>query len=122
MLLDRFIRIIKSNLLSGEQQAPRPEETGYTHSQTHSGNSQQTYTNTNASSTNTQETKYYQALEIRPGASFDEIKAAYKKLVKKYHPDLFHNNPEKRRYAEIVTGQLNEAYAYFEQKFMHHKS
>jgi DnaJ-domain-containing protein 1 len=122
MLLDRFIRIIKSNLLSGKQQDPQPPKAGSAYSQTHSGNSQQTYTNASTSSANTQEKAYYQALEVPPGASFDEIKAAYKKLVKKYHPDLFHNNPEKRRYAEIVTGKLNEAYAYFEKKCMHHKS
>lgn len=31
--------------------------------------------------------KYYKILEISPGASHAEIKDAYKKLVKKYHPD-----------------------------------
>ena len=30
----------------------------------------------------------YEVLELSPGASDDEIKAAYRKLAKKYHPDL----------------------------------
>ena len=30
----------------------------------------------------------YEVLEISKGASDDEIKKAYRKLAKKYHPDL----------------------------------
>lgn len=32
-------------------------------------------------------TEYYKILELKPGANADEIKAAYNRLVKKYHPD-----------------------------------
>ena len=35
----------------------------------------------------------YEVLGVREGASEAEIKAAYKKLVKKYHPDRYANNP-----------------------------
>ena len=35
----------------------------------------------------------YEMLKIREGASDEEIKAAYKELVKKYHPDRYQNNP-----------------------------
>ena len=31
--------------------------------------------------------KYYAVLELKPGASTEEIKSAYRHLVKKYHPD-----------------------------------
>lgn len=31
--------------------------------------------------------KYYKTLELTPGASIEDIKQAYKRLVKKYHPD-----------------------------------
>ena len=35
----------------------------------------------------------YDVLGVRQNASEREIKAAYKDLVKKYHPDKYQNNP-----------------------------
>lgn len=66
---------------------------------------------------NNVEKEYYAILEVRYGSNFDEIKKAYKKLLKKYHPDLFHNNPEKFEKAQKLTEKINEAYSYFEKKY-----
>lgn len=66
---------------------------------------------------NYQEAQYYANLEIHDGASFDEIKQAYKSLLKKYHPDLHNKNPEDKINAEKITKKLNEALNYFEDKF-----
>ena len=41
------------------------------------------------------EKKYYKILELEYGSDFSSIKKAYKRLLKKYHPDLFQNKPEK---------------------------
>ena len=50
---------------------------------------------------------YYEVLELQKGASEDEIKKAFKKLAKKYHPDM---NPGDKN-AEEKFKELNEAYA-----------
>ena len=61
----------------------------------------------------TDEQKYYANLELSPGASFDEIKMAYRTLMKKYHPDMQGSDPERKAVAEEVTHGLNQAWEYF---------
>lgn len=51
----------------------------------------------------------YEVLGIKEGASKEEIKKAYKELVKKYHPDQYGNNPL-RDLAEEKLREINEAY------------
>ena len=49
---------------------------------------------------------YYEVLGISKGASEDEIKKAYRKMAKQYHPDLNPGNAE----AEAKFKECNEAY------------
>lgn len=51
----------------------------------------------------------YETLGIRQDASDAEVKAAYKELVKKYHPDKYQNNPL-ADLAEEKLQAVNEAY------------
>ena len=51
----------------------------------------------------------YEVLGIKEGASEEEIKAAYKELVKKYHPDKYTDNPLSDL-AEEKMQEINEAY------------
>lgn len=64
------------------------------------------------------EKKYYKILEVEYGADFKHIKNSYRRLLKKYHPDMFQNQPEKLKTSQEVTRQINEAYTYFERKFL----
>ena len=49
---------------------------------------------------------YYEVIGVPKTASEDEIKKAYRKLAKKYHPDLNPNDKE----AEAKFKEVNEAY------------
>ncbi|MBE6063605.1 MAG: molecular chaperone DnaJ [Clostridium butyricum] len=51
----------------------------------------------------------YEILGVKPGASQDEIKSAYRKLIKKYHPDQYGDNPLKELAQEKII-EINKAY------------
>jgi len=50
---------------------------------------------------------YYEVLGVSKNASANEIKAAYRRLAKKYHPDL---NPDNKKEAEGKFREVSEAY------------
>lgn len=52
----------------------------------------------------------YKVLEIDENATPDQIKAAYRKMVKKYHPDKYIDNPLSSL-AEEKMREINEAYS-----------
>jgi len=68
------------------------------------------YSNNNQTATPSKIKKYYSALELNQGANQSEVKAAYIKLVKKYHPDKFQDE-EKKQLATELLQKINEAYA-----------
>jgi len=51
----------------------------------------------------------YAVLKISPSASDDQVKAAYRELVKKYHPDNYKDNPLEDLAQEKLK-EINEAY------------
>lgn len=51
---------------------------------------------------------YYQDLGLANGASVDEVKKAFRKLARQYHPDVNPDNPE----AEAKFKQINEAHEF----------
>jgi DnaJ-domain-containing protein 1 len=54
--------------------------------------------------------KYYKVLDLPYGAGFEQVKSSYRKLMRKYHPDLHHQTPQKAKAATELTMQVTEAY------------
>ena len=52
----------------------------------------------------------YAQLEVPYGAPFDEVKKSFRRLMRKYHPDLHVGNPTKHKAATQLTMSLTQAY------------
>ncbi|OGR60258.1 MAG: hypothetical protein A2X36_10230 [Elusimicrobia bacterium GWA2_69_24] len=55
--------------------------------------------------------KAFQILELEADASFEDVKRAYRRLAKEWHPDLYPYGPELRRQCERKMALINSAYA-----------
>jgi hypothetical protein len=64
--------------------------------------------------------QYYRMLELPNGAPLYNVKASYKRLMKKYHPDRFQNDDQRATATELVK-RLNEAYGYLEKDLQGNK-
>lgn len=54
--------------------------------------------------------RYYANLEVPYGSDLETVRQAWKRLLKKYHPDLHSGEPEKQRIANELVQGLNRAY------------
>lgn len=53
---------------------------------------------------------YYANLEVEFGADLDTVKASYRNLMRKYHPDRYTNDPDMERMATQLSQELTRAY------------
>lgn len=54
--------------------------------------------------------RYYANLELPYGAGFTQVKEARKRLMRRYHPDLHSQDPERQKIATELVKGLNHAY------------
>jgi len=53
---------------------------------------------------------WYANLEVPYGSDLETVKAAYKRLMRRYHPDLHSADPDKQRIATELVKGLNRAH------------
>lgn len=54
--------------------------------------------------------KHHEILGTSPGSTQEQIRKAYRKQVKRWHPDQFAANPKKTEEAKVRMQSINEAY------------
>jgi len=54
--------------------------------------------------------KAYRSMDVAPEATMEQVRAAYRKLMRTYHPDKHTGDPEKQRVATEITQRLTEAF------------
>jgi len=73
--------------------------------------SESSHDKSNASSYNTYQPSWHEILNISASANHDEIRSAYKKLMKQYHPDkVSHLGEELRLLADQKSKEITNAY------------
>jgi hypothetical protein len=54
--------------------------------------------------------EYYKVLDLPEGADFPQVKSAYRRLMRKYHPDRHVGNPKKLKAATELSMRVTQAY------------
>ena len=52
----------------------------------------------------------YRNLELEPGADFETVKRAYRRLMRTYHPDRYADDPKRQRVATEISAKLNASF------------
>lgn len=89
----------------GEDEADRPREEETVRSQNSRGR-----VSVVAERETAEIRRYYANLELPIGASSMEVKAAYRRLMRRYHPDLHQADGEKAEVATKLAQELRVAY------------
>jgi curved DNA-binding protein CbpA len=54
--------------------------------------------------------EWYRQLDVQPGADMATIKSSYRKLMRKYHPDMHAGNPQRQKAATELSMRVTAAY------------
>lgn len=65
--------------------------------------------------------RYYEILGLKPGASQERIKEAFRDLVKVWHPDRFSHDPKLQKKAQERLKEINLAYQQLEEFLQDHR-
>lgn len=122
-ILSRIARIVRAKLsfgesddfdLSGKSRQYRQRRSTRSNKQTNGARERQ-----NPSPQTGQDSelaKCYANLEVAYGADLETVTRAWKGLLRKYHPDMHSNDPEKLKIANQIVQELNRSYQILKEK------
>jgi DnaJ-domain-containing protein 1 len=113
-LWQRLDRLVRSWMIASESDAAEPgaweELEAFLRREHFADSSTDTGSSSTASAPPPQIRQALTDLELAVGASPEEIRSAYRRQLKLYHPDRFGDRPEQARRAVEVTHRLTVAY------------
>ena len=60
--------------------------------------------------------QYYANLEVPYGSDLETVRKAWKQLLRKYHPDLHSQDPDKQKLSNELVQEINSAYRELEKR------
>jgi len=102
---DEALRRMKANPSAGS--GPRP---GGTSASSSSSGASSSGRPPRPGSTEAQMLEWYKVLDLEVGAEMSAIKSSYRKLMRKYHPDMHAGNPQKQKAANELSMRVTAAY------------
>ncbi len=121
-ILSRIARIVRANLsfgesddfdLSGKNHQYRQQRSARSKEQSNGAREKQ---NSQPPEQDSELAKCYANLEVAHGADLETVTRAWKGLLRKYHPDLHSNDPEKLKIANQIVQELNRSYQILKEK------
>lgn len=79
-------------------------------SSSHSPSGSSSYSAPKPPRVDSQVAEWYRTLDLAPGADMAQIKASYRQLMRKYHPDVHAANPQKQKAANELATRVTTAY------------
>lgn len=108
----KFVRVMRANLndlLDRIKEFDDPERSGSGSGFEHIGNDTPSFTPPRSEHDKTLR-DYYANLEVEYGADMETVKASYRRLMRKYHPDKFSSDPQMEDLSTKLSQELTRAY------------
>lgn len=121
-MIKRLIDIARANLNHfGEKKAQEKASADSTHESAYGFDESESRGSHQPKQAEDPLAQYYANLEISPGSDRETVKSAWKRMLKKYHPDLHNTDPEKRKTADELTRRLTESYRILDKELSKHR-
>lgn len=107
---DAFRRMKEQAAKGGDAWTPPSTTSGYRTGGTSSNTSSGSARSPRPGSNEAQLAEWYRVLDVEPHADMALIKSSYRKLMRKYHPDMHAGNPGKQKAATELSMRVTSAY------------